>query len=783
MVDNDLVEQVQIGNASTVTYYPVLISYGDNEEIFVQRCAPGSGTVTVTAGVAVFTADQTSLGIGSKLRIGSLPGSLDDVYEIATRTDDKNFTLTTRPTIGASVFFLIESATNLVEGTDYVLNASGVQTVVAVAATSILIIFRRTPVVQLLDLPTQGALDQQSIETALDKITRILQEHAAKIYGTGIANPAGGGALDFRDTSSFDDDAARALAVPTRIGQLAVQLDTDILFRGTGLGAGQWTPVLNPLNPTVANTAAVLASTAAYVGQTVISREDGSIWVAYGISAGNWRLAWTTHPSVYDRSPWLPSEVLKIENVARWSGYFSRRTVLETATVTVAQVGAGSLVCRLSLPSTVRTIGITDFTLTDVDRLEKASGSLTASLRGTLASAIWTGGIDPGERLEAEIISIGTAQSLTLTANSATAAISGGSAVLAMTGNRFTIPLFNDTFHVIANRYTGSGTGEVILSHPSPATATPADCFSNPRGFVLGVTGLALAAGVTIIPCSAFEASLAREGMQAVGPTVPPGTFVMTVTPGTPSFTLSRPLSGATAQVTLLDPHQPPMQRFTNISAAGAATTTAVPHVLGLKLGDTILGTNVAANTYISVAPSGTSLTWTPGLSNSITQFHISPPIRTATGTAANNVVTLNNAIGILIGRKVIGPGVAEDSWVTELNAPDVTLSRQLLKDITTEALTFTREVCRHEAATLAGSPNITLGYAVTDTDIEAGQYVTGPGVPGGTKVVSAAGVTVVCNNNFAGTGVTPLYFSAYPEWKGLEINLNGHYISTTPPR
>src|SRR5688572_9960959 len=111
MMDTTVSEIIYTGNASTSTPYSITFDYIGTSHIKVSVMAAGTGTVEVVAGVATFSSAQTTLEIGSRVRI------LGTKYTIATRASSTSFTLTTRPTIAAGTsFHILDDATELVEG-------------------------------------------------------------------------------------------------------------------------------------------------------------------------------------------------------------------------------------------------------------------------------------------------------------------------------------------------------------------------------------------------------------------------------------------------------------------------------------------------------------------------------------------------------------------------------------------------------------------------------------------------------------------------------------------
>lgn len=77
------------------------------------------------------------------------------------------------------------------------------------------------------------------IEQAFDRQAMISQQLARAIDGNGVyVSGEGDGAL--RDTYAWADDAERATIKPRRMGQLGVQLDTEMLYRSGSASVGDW---------------------------------------------------------------------------------------------------------------------------------------------------------------------------------------------------------------------------------------------------------------------------------------------------------------------------------------------------------------------------------------------------------------------------------------------------------------------------------------------------------------------------------------------------------------
>lgn len=93
---------------------------------------------------------------------------------------------------------------------------------------------------------------------------------------------------------TFTDAAARAATAPQYVGQLGTQQDTDELFIGTGLVAGDW----NPAPPfagikVFADAAARALAVPDFEGQIGTQKDTDELYVATGTNAGNWVIAQT----------------------------------------------------------------------------------------------------------------------------------------------------------------------------------------------------------------------------------------------------------------------------------------------------------------------------------------------------------------------------------------------------------------------------------------------------------------------------------------------------------
>ena len=146
-------------------------------------------------------------------------------------------------TTGATTTELDPSAITVTQDEDE--QGGTLVTATAVADTSTITIFRRTDRIQPLEFPAAGAFPAESHERALDRLTHITQELNNAVLGLqgdaeALEVPTAGGAQDLEDTAFFTSDGTRALAAPTRQGQLAVELNTKTLKFGLAAVVGSW---------------------------------------------------------------------------------------------------------------------------------------------------------------------------------------------------------------------------------------------------------------------------------------------------------------------------------------------------------------------------------------------------------------------------------------------------------------------------------------------------------------------------------------------------------------
>lgn len=128
----------------------------------------------------------------------------------------------------------------ILTGGDYTVHQVGaayeVRTAVAYVEADTVRVYRELPLTQPLDLPISGALSPVNLETALDRLVMQMQQIASLVGGLSI-----GAGYIVEGNVTFAGAAERAAAVPTRVGQLAVQLEDMSYWVSTGITAGAWT--------------------------------------------------------------------------------------------------------------------------------------------------------------------------------------------------------------------------------------------------------------------------------------------------------------------------------------------------------------------------------------------------------------------------------------------------------------------------------------------------------------------------------------------------------------
>jgi hypothetical protein len=114
---------------------------------------------------------------------------------------------------------------------------------------------------------------------------------------------------------------------------------------------------------------------------------------------------------------------------------------------------------------------------------------------------------------------------------------------------------------------------------------------------------------------------------------------------------------------------------------------------------------------------------------------------KTASWTSGSNQITVNNNTGLVVGRRVSGAGIDQDSRIANISGTTITLTNA----VTTPPATTT-------ANWTSGSNQITVASV---TGIAAGAVVSGAGIASGTTVqgISGSVITLSANTTAAGSG------------------------------
>lgn len=731
----------------------------NSSHVKVERLDAGTGTVTVVAGVATFSSAQTTLDVGSHVRISG------STYTIDSRTSDTVFSFTTRPTISSSAFHLPDDAVALVFGSTFTLTgtsgAASITTSPAVASTALLRVYRDVPYTQTVSLPSTGPVPTEAIETALDRTVMQVQQLATAVENAGIIVPQGGITSD--DTTTFADSTARNAATPSRVGQLAVQLDTAVLYYGSAVSQGSWTVVSKQSTQYHATSYAGL--TPEFVGQLAIIGSTGVIYRGTATTLGAWAAVKVYQtPFDFTWTPWLAGDPL-IPGQKRWAGNFPLGVyAITNAFICCDTNGAENAEVKVYLGDGTRQLTDANIVLSPE---ENGSGLITS------LSEYAEGTIQQMYRVAVEIVSTGASVSVTSTGGSTVSTPSGSDLPTLQTGVGINVLGENNNAVIVAVR----GDGTVVRSHPAQVTGSES-ILLGPRTLVRGVT-VALTGGVTTIPALTADLALIAAGDRVIGPTIPPGTFV--VDKDASNFYINNPTTGATTLVTVVNNERPPVQHFTVISEAAGQTVIGVPTTEGILVGDRPYGLYVPTTAYITAIDPGVSFTISSAITGgTATEITVRPPVRVATVTAGSTTATLNHTTGLLVGSKVTGPGVPPDTYILTVASPNITVNNELslaLSGAATDLFEFTRETVQLPVATTDGSTTLTLAFAVNTTPVVAGMVVEGDGIQPGTLVDSVGGSTITLTKVAKATQVAAnVRFRAAPaKWAGLQLTLTGY--------
>jgi hypothetical protein len=782
MISGENSETFYVGNASTVTAYAVELDFASSDDVKAHRLDAGTGTVTIVSGVATFSSAQSTLIVGSHLRIAGT------TYTIATRTSSTVFGITDHTVdVASSSFHLPDDAVLLVSGSTYTITGTSgdaeITTDPAIAATALLRIYRDTPITQETSFPSSGPFNPSVMEDALDKLTMIAQELTTTVQNAGIVVPEEAGTGSTTDTTTFANAAARAAATPTRIGQQGVQLDTRVEYYGTATTAGSWAEISENPAVRVFTTYALLgAATPHYLGQIAMSYEGPGpsqgeyFYRGTSLVAGGWTVFYPSLSHiVWSALGWTADEEL-IPGQRRWVGMIPNQLFTHQLDVSTAKPGAGTLTFRvyyssgLAAPTLVTT---EDLEIEPESRIVQAARTgytnfdLITGIQGETATSY----IPDESHIEVEIVSIGESTTQETTGGSPIVTIPNVDTLNISTGTRINV-LSHGEVVVLATR----GDGATVLSHAATATDAAEEITYGGRSFVRGVLGLSAVAGARTVTVAATDAELVDAGDVVIGDTVLPGTTVI-ANNGTTTLTLSHPLLGDTATLGFLNTARAPVTHHVVISEPDGEDEIALGSVRHLLVGDTAIGTWIPATSRITAIDTGANVvTIDPPINGgAITEITFTYPRRSVTGTAGATTFTVDNATGALNGTRVEGPGIPTDTFVTGTAGVTISISKALALSLTTENVQFTRDTMQITSSITSASEIVTIPFAVTTTPLEVGMEVTGTGIASGTFIESLAGAQVTMTRNATATNAAvALRFSRTPIWKGLHLNFSG---------
>jgi len=182
---------------------------------------------------------------------------------------------------------------------------------------------------------------------------------------------------------------------------------------------------------------------------------------------------------------------------------------------------------------------------------------------------------------------------------------------------------------------------------------------------------------------------------------------------------------------------------FTAISNKTTTPTilTGVSSVAGLLPGQPITGTGIPALTIITAVGTNTVTT-----SNAATVSSVVAP----TGLVAqgSNIVTsVSSTSGVVVGASISGTGIPTGATVTALSSSNFTITFSGSPATATSTATATPT-----GALVNGSPIIS--YLSSVTNLNAGQTITGTGIPNGTTILSvnSSALTLVMSANATAT-------------------------------
>jgi hypothetical protein len=210
---------------------------------------------------------------------------------------------------------------------------------------------------------------------------------------------------------------------------------------------------------------------------------------------------------------------------------------------------------------------------------------------------------------------------------------------------------------------------------------------------------------------------------------------------------------------------------------ANGATKLITASTTGLAANQYIYGYGIPASTQLSSITSNSNITLntasnaasSTAFSSIVSPADISANIKTATSTAVSTNTTLKvasiSASGIAVNQFVCGVGVTPGTYVTAINADNITVTVSANLNIANGvSLTFVAAPVS-VATTAASSSSTTL--KIPTGSLSAGMYIFGTGIAAGTKIstiVDASTVTLSANAT-VGNGVSVNSGVFMPTW------------------
>ena len=317
---------------------------------------------------------------------------------------------------------------------------------------------------------------------------------------------------------------------------------------------------------------------------------------------------------------------------------------------------------------------------------------------------------------------------------------------------------------------TGAGTVNIASGATASGTGTQIIPMANTTGLVIGqtVTGTnvpansvitSIAAGTSVTINNSITTSIAAATALTFAnfSLIPAGTTVQSVSGTTVTLSANVP-NGSTSLPLVVSPVAAHTQTVTNTSGTNTLTFASLPS--GLAVGQTVTGTGVQANSFVTAISGNTatlSQTTTAAVASATFAASFTTP---ATNVIGTNTLTLTNATGLVVGETIAGTGVPANAYITAISGSTVTMSAPSTAAVTSASFSVPAAASQI-TATVSGSTTVTvpssLGFFI-------GQPVQGAGIPQGATVASIVDAThVTLSNAPTVTGTANAYYGIAP--------------------